>query len=154
MRELVENVGKPLTAGGVSRFGSLFCEVTAVDRVGTRSVTWNLDRDKLTVHHRIATRTGPRISYTIRLDSTILPSRGSRLWFICPDCESRVHALYLPPNRDRLGCRKCCALVYGSQYPGRTKKRLYRKPRINGTPCRVLRVRVDWSIATWSPSRR
>jgi hypothetical protein len=39
---------------------------------------------------------------------------GRRWWMVCPDCERRVAALYLPPSGGRYRCRTCHGLTYAS----------------------------------------
>jgi hypothetical protein len=45
---------------------------------------------------------------------------GLRRWFLCPGvhhnlpCRNRARILYFPPNRNRLGCRKCLNLIHRS----------------------------------------
>ncbi len=40
---------------------------------------------------------------------------GWRWWLICGGCFQRADALYLPPGREVLACRKCHRLCYRSQ---------------------------------------
>jgi hypothetical protein len=37
---------------------------------------------------------------------------GRRVWFGCPECESRRGVLYLPPGESRFACRGCYRLRY------------------------------------------
>lgn len=39
---------------------------------------------------------------------------GRRWWMVCPDCDRRVAALYLPPTGGRFRCRTCHGLTYAS----------------------------------------
>ena len=39
---------------------------------------------------------------------------GTRWWFVCPLCDRRMSALYLPPNASRFACRLCYGLSYRS----------------------------------------
>jgi hypothetical protein len=57
----------------------------------------------------------------VRYTSTPCNFGGSRLWFICPECDGRVLVLYVAP-RVRYGftvgefvCRRCANLCYPSQ---------------------------------------
>jgi hypothetical protein len=127
MRQLVEDVGDPFSAVCVSRFCRAVHRFSESDRVGNRTVHWELSQSKITVRHRKSGSTGKTISYSIGLQFTNLPSHGSRLWWSCPSCRARVDALYLLPERERMECRKCCGLVYGSQYLPRTIKKRQRR---------------------------
>ena len=52
-----------------------------------------------------------------RLLITKTPTRsgGWRYWFRCHSCYKKVAKLYLPPQAQRFGCRKCHDLTYRSQ---------------------------------------
>jgi hypothetical protein len=130
MRPLVEDAGKPWYAGWLSRV----CGLSGADRgtrwVGGRRVRWFIGRAGVTVLHPDAA--GRRIYYHVRLSETPLPSGSLRWWFHCPACARRVDVLYLPPGRDRLGCRTCLGLAYRSQ---NTRRK---------TRCRACRPQVEW----------
>jgi hypothetical protein len=57
-----------------------------------------------------------------RVEVTTTPCRfgGRRFWFRCPiehngiPCKRRVLRLYLPPGREKFGCRRCYDLTYRS----------------------------------------
>jgi hypothetical protein len=137
---LVEDVGEPLSAGWLSRV----VRTTGLDEgaacVGERDVSWALEDGAMRVTHAPAKDTDPPASYVIRLRYTKMPSGGARWWWSCPACRARVDALYLPPDRDRLACRKFCGLVYRSQYTG--KKRRRRGPKAV--------VKVTWECREWT----
>ncbi len=50
---------------------------------------------------------------TVELDHTPCHFGGSRPWFKCPECTSRVGVLFM--NRGRFACRTCQVLGYPSQ---------------------------------------
>lgn len=142
--QLVEEVGESLSAGWLSRF----VRATELDRgvlsVGDREVDWELTDDGVSVTHAPADDRSAEVRYSVDLVFTDLPSGGARWWWSCPACYSRVDALYLPADRDRLACRKCCGLLYRSQYP-RQKRRRRRKPK---TVVVVTREQMEWTAAT------
>lgn len=53
----------------------------------------------------------------INVEITSTPTRykGSRLWFKCPQCNSRVGILFQNPLNGLLGCRLCTGVVYRKQ---------------------------------------
>jgi hypothetical protein len=142
MPELVENAGPPLSAGWLSRHARAMGLGGGVDDVGGRDVTWELAGDALSVAHATARGGNATVRYAVALLYTGLPSGGSRWWWSCPACRARVDALYLPPGRDRLACRRCCRLLYGSQYPGLAAARKSRRPA----------VVVTREVAVWTPA--
>jgi hypothetical protein len=131
MRAVVEDAGGEWFASRLGRW----CRLVEADRgeydLGGRRVWWTLDRDgEVAVSHtRPSGEPGETDAYTVRLTFTPLRSGGRRWWWVCPACERRVDVLYLPQGRDRLGCRRCCRLVYRSQYAaGRVARRKGRPP--------------------------
>ena len=59
--------------------------------------------------------------YSVPVTSTECYFGGQRYWFICPlkindqPCHRRVGKLYLPPDSNYFGCRRCHNLTYTSQ---------------------------------------
>ena len=51
----------------------------------------------------------------IQLTSTKCNYGGSRIWFICPNCQNRIGALYCKPSSDEFVCRNCNNLKYQLQ---------------------------------------
>ncbi len=47
------------------------------------------------------------VDETIILQSTKPHFGGSRWWFTCPLCKSRMGKLYLPPKSNYFACRRC-----------------------------------------------
>ena len=140
MAQLVEDAGEVLSAGLLSRVVRMMRVERGVDPVGGRAVEWELVGNTVAVAHRPARRNGKIQRYAVGLLFTRLPPGGSRWWWACPACQARVDALYLPPGRDRLGCRTCCGLAYVSQYPNEKR----RKP-----PAAVVTTRRRvWTPAT------
>jgi hypothetical protein len=116
MRAVVEDAGGEWFASRLGRW----CRLVDADRgeydLGGRQVWWTLDRaGGVAVTHPRPGAADPD-AYPMRLTFTPLRSGGRRWWWVCPACQRRVDVLYLPPGRDRLGCRRCCQLVYRSQY--------------------------------------
>jgi hypothetical protein len=140
---LVEEVGEPLSAGWLSRVVGTTGLDSGVLSVGDREVDWELTDDGVNVTHAPAEGAERTVSYQVRLVSTKLPSGGARWWWSCPACRSRVDALYLPTDRDRLACRKCCGLLYRSQYTRQKRRR--RRPKTVVTVTRECR---EWTAAT------
>jgi hypothetical protein len=126
---LVEEAGEPLSAGWLSRVVRTTGLDSGVLSVGDREVDWELTDDEVNVTHAPADGRRAALRYSVGLVFTDLPSGGSRWWWSCPACHSRVDALYLPSDRDRLACRKCCGLLYRSQYP-RQKCRRRKRPSV------------------------
>jgi hypothetical protein len=114
-----------------------------VELVGDREVDWELDEsDRVTVTHPLAGVVGEPVRYDVGLVFTDMPCGGARWWWACPACRARVDALYLPADRDRLACRRCCGLAYASQYPSR---KLSRRTRRLTVP-----LVTTWKI--WTPA--
>ncbi|QDU19994.1 hypothetical protein [Urbifossiella limnaea] len=93
--------------------------------VGARVVEWALnDDDSVTVRHPgcrgiLAALAGqPSEPQRYRVCTVKAPAAhgGERTWWACPGCGRRCGLLFLIVGRDRLGCRRCCRLVYRSQY--------------------------------------
>lgn len=55
------------------------------------------------------------ISYAVPLERTPANLGGERVWFNCPNCDTRRAKLYKPPGRERFQCRECHDLLYESQ---------------------------------------
>jgi len=50
---------------------------------------------------------------------------GTRWWYVCPLCNRRMSALYLPPNASHFGCRLCYNLTYRSCQESHTVPALF-----------------------------
>jgi hypothetical protein len=146
---LVEGAGEPLSAGWVARLvREARLDGDTLD-VGDREVEWELARDAVIVAHAPAGGAAGALRYPVGLLYTDLPSGGVRWWWSCPACRARVDTLYLPRDCDRLACRKCCRLLYESQFTG-AKRRRKRRPTV-----RVIRERLTWTpVSGWVVSRR
>jgi hypothetical protein len=114
---------------------------------------------------------GTQVSYGVGLLFTSLSSGGHRWRWMCPRCDRRVDVLYLPPDRERLACRRCCGLVYRSQYtrgrsgggsddPRRTwpvrrsgGRRSRLRPRPRSPRGRLCPSRSAGQCSPWSPPR-
>src|SRR5262245_6822251 len=131
VRRLVEDVGRGLYAGWLSRVHGVSRLREGVRYVGRRRVAWLLFATSVEVIHPPPRRCGPPLRYGVGLLFTTLPSGGSRWWWMCPACDRRVDVLYLPPDRDRLACRVCCGLRYRSQYTRGRVRRHKRRPATN-----------------------
>jgi len=142
MPRLVEDMGPPLSAGWLSRLTRATGDSAGVDDVGGREVSWGLAGDALSVAHAGARGGVAPVRYAVGLVYTALPSGGSRWWWSCPACRARVDKLYLPPGRDRLACRRCCRLLYRSQYPELAAARGRRRPA----------VVLTREVAVWTPA--
>lgn len=52
-------------------------------------------------------------------------NEGTRFWFCCPTCNTRVGILYLRPFTKIIGCRKCLNLEYRKRrYKGMVESQL------------------------------
>ena len=157
MRRLVEDAGDPLSVSALSFDLTVFGRGDGLERVGGREVGWRLgDEAAVTLTHLPADRRRRPVSYTVGIESTVLPSGGCRWWWSCPGCGRRAGLLYLPPDRDCLGCRKCCGLVYASQYPGRGAGKP-KKPREATTVVgerRTWTPAAGWVRVRWRRTRR
>ena len=93
------------------------------DGTGTFRLIYNLKRngtDKIDVN------------YELPLETTKLPSGGSRWWFRCmasrkggPPCGRRVCKLYLPRGGTYFACRHCYGMAYTSSRESRKWDRMY-----------------------------
>ena len=136
----MESVGPAWVCGSRGPWSSWGGEQEGRDRIGDRLVLWQrpLARpDVIGVAHPgaaalfaalLGVKTKPQ-AYLVRLLTSRPGSGGVRWWFECPACALRVGRLYLPPTRPRLGCRRCCELVYASQYPAPLRRRKRRGRR-------------------------
>jgi hypothetical protein len=131
MPRLVEDAGKPLYAGWLSRYQWLSGTNYGVRWVGGRRAEWLLG-DSLTITHAPAHPPCDPVTYTVKLDYTAMPSGGFRWWWKCPACERRVDLLYLPKDRDQMACRGCCGLSYRSQHTRRKVRRRNWRPVVEG----------------------
>lgn len=145
MPRLVEEAGKALYAGWVSQVHALTGRTRGLRWVGGRRVRWFLGSGVVVVLHRPADARRDLIYYLVPLDRTGMPCGGSRWWWRCPGCGTRAEALYLPHDRDRLGCRRCCGLTYRSQHTRRKLRRRSRRPLVMGDDLFGPRV----SVAPW-----
>lgn len=84
------------------------------------------------------------INLPIRLDRTACNYGGSRVWFSCPQCSTRVGILYLTHGTWR--CRHCSKLAYTSQSEDVTS-RLWRKQR-------KIERRLAGSAGEWNGWRK
>jgi hypothetical protein len=147
--DLVEDAGEPLSAGYLSRLVRLVGQDRGTLLVGDREVDWKLTDSTVSVTHAPADGTAAPVRDTIQLVDTSLPSGGLRWWWSCPGCRARVGILYLPAGRDRLACRTCCGLKYGTQY-GKKRRPRKRRPILT-----VVRERLEWTdTAGWVTLRR
>jgi hypothetical protein len=64
---------------------------------------------------------------------------GTRWWYVCPLCNRRMSALYLPPNTSHFGCRLCHGLTYKSSQQSHVVPALV---SVDAAICR-LRRQVD-----------
>lgn len=48
----------------------------------------------------------------VGLTSSKVMGDGTRLWFACPNCGSRVGIIYKHPLNNGIGCKKCLNLEY------------------------------------------
>ena len=142
MPRLVEDAGDALSAGWLARVVRLMSLDRDTLPVGDREVGWVLRDDVVNVTHAASDRTVAPLRYRVRLTFTELPSGGLRWWWQCPACQKRVADLYLLAGRDRLACRRCCTLLYASQYPSVKKRRRKRRPVVV-----VTRERKVWTMA-------
>jgi hypothetical protein len=80
-------------------------------------------RRMVTVAHRWVERHCP---YEVELERWPQPRKGFRWYWICPACQCRRDALYLPPGQAEFACRRCSNLTHRcSQECGRHRA-LYR----------------------------
>jgi len=124
-RTLVENAGEPFAADSIA--SGVWCR-QGTQRVGRAYVTWVAGAEgRVGVAHAplgaVRATTAHALVYVATLTHTPTPTGGRRAWWVCPSCGRRCAALYLPDDHERLGCRRCCRLVYASQYPPLKRKR-------------------------------
>lgn len=123
--EMVQPAWEATRGGPSSLDGS---RVAGSERVGRYPVLWvRTGPDVLRVTHPLplpsfaallfGARSEPQ-TYDVLL-CTARSGRGERTWWRCPGCGNRTARLYLPAGRPRLGCRRCCRLLYASQYARR-----------------------------------
>lgn len=65
----------------------------------------------------------------IHLDTTLCHYGGSRVWFLCPECNCRATKLYL--CQLNLSCRCCSNLVYRSQRTTKADRLLLKATQIS-----------------------
>jgi hypothetical protein len=130
MPKLVEDAGGELGAGYFNKVYQLRWEHTGSIKLAGRSVDWVRQRKGIEVTHDLVQGSTERVTYTVQTVGTVLPSRGYRPWWLCPDCGRRVDSLYLPVGRARLGCRRCCGLIYRSQTTAKRVKVRKARPAI------------------------
>ncbi|MCC6269613.1 MAG: hypothetical protein FIB00_11985 [Chloroflexi bacterium] len=51
---------------------------------------------------------------------------GVCVWLVCPSCERRAHALYLPPGAAVPACRACHGITYATRRADRLGRRILR----------------------------
>ena len=137
-RALVESAGYPLNADAVKRWVSEHGRVGARQPLGRVTATWRLVDSplRLEVSHPRPTSVlttilgqapeGEPERYAVPVLTQRPDGRTGRWWFVCPRCGQRCGRLYLPTGMSRVGCRKCCGLLYRSQFTrshGRTNTR-------------------------------
>ena len=59
-------------------------------------------------------------SSTLEISRSTCHFGGTRAWFLCPLCDRRVRDIYL--CKVDLCCRKCCQLVYPTQYMDKNQR--------------------------------
>jgi hypothetical protein len=104
-------------------------------------IAWNLQwrtlGATLTLRYVPDDRPDEPVSRRIHLVTARLPSGGWRWWFLCPVCERRRAALYLPRADSGFACRSCHGLTYRSQRLGLGDRLLWgagkRRRRAGGT---------------------
>ena len=134
MRDTVESVGPAWRCDSGGPWSCWDGHNGGRERVGSRVVVWKRafappDAPIAVAHDGTGSlfavllgQRGERQVYTVRLLTSRPGSGGVRWWFECPACRKRALLLYLPAERQRLGCRRCCGLVYASQYPVRVRR--------------------------------
>jgi hypothetical protein len=123
---LVEEAGGRFSAAAVAahvRFG----RAAGSAEVGGRTVGWRATDSGVVVAHPPADPGGPIQEYAVDVSGLVTPTGGRRGLWACPACGRSAADLYLPPDRDRLGCRRCCGLSYRSQ-----RTRVRGRPRTRG----------------------
>lgn len=67
--------------------------------------------------YTVIDREGNKTDYDYQVSLLTTPCNfgGSRYWFACPHCGSRVGVLYLVPGDVRFRCRHCNNLTYRSR---------------------------------------
>jgi len=95
-----------------------------------------------------------KYDYWIPLDYTECNFGGVRPWFLCPDCDTRVGKLYLPPREGRFACRECYDLSYtSSRTSGDELKQAELRYRRTFAKVDAQRRRVHPNVEPWLPER-
>jgi hypothetical protein len=134
-RTLVENAGETFVASRIAFERWYYLRRSCTQRVGRAEVAWaSREPGVLGVAHAppglaILTSAAEALVYAVKLTHSETPTGGSRAWWECPACGRRCALLYLPHGRERLGCRRCCRLLYASQFPPLKRKRKRRRKR-------------------------
>ena len=68
--------------------------------------------NEMTLSYRKKT-TGEIVEQRVEVETTTCTYGGTRPWFTCPRCHSRVAVIYAPGRY--FACRKCCNLAYATQ---------------------------------------
>lgn len=125
MPQYVEDVGGEWFASVLGKWCRLAQTATGERIFGNRRLVWTLaPADAVAVSHPGANGAAEPLAYLVRIDPVRVPSGGRRWYWLCPACSRRADVLYLPAGRDRLACRRCCGLLYRSQFRrGKAKQR-------------------------------
>jgi hypothetical protein len=86
---------------------------TGTFTAGSCSMGFQLANNQLRLQYQVKS-TGKSLDYRIPLTRTFPNFGGYRLWFLCPNCNTRCGKLYLAPGQIYYLCRKCADLTYQS----------------------------------------
>ena len=94
----------------------------------TGSITYSMEEEGMLLNYRYRVNCGEwePLEQRVLFDRTSCNYGGTRIWFLCPRCGTRVAVLY--GTGKLFLCRHCYDLTYGSQQEGEVD-RLIRKQR-------------------------
>ncbi|KKS12528.1 MAG: hypothetical protein UU67_C0051G0002 [Candidatus Daviesbacteria bacterium GW2011_GWB1_41_5] len=71
-----------------------------------------LQKYKATLKENLLHSQFEMMSANVCLTTSHTGNKGTRFWFVCPNCGRRVGVLLIHPLQGQLGCRKCLNLEY------------------------------------------
>jgi len=94
------------------------------------AIQFCVETDQIVFEYTIPNHEGKELSYQNVVDFDYSPCNfgGKRIWFICPECETRVAIIYR--SSQRFICRRCCGLVYTSQNESEVDRLMFKSKRI------------------------
>jgi len=90
-------------------------EFQLADRVERIDINSLVSEAQKELKLRLVEATIESFNSNIKLTITKTRFAGKRLWFLCPQCNSRKGVLFRLPNTETLACRTCLGIKYRKQ---------------------------------------